>query len=582
MAVTLPTIQYTARDFETIFQFLSDLVQADDAAEGTTYWNDFFEANIGVHIMDMIAGQGDVLSYVANQISREVFLATCQRYASGLKHAKHVGYKPRMRAAASLSLYAIPPFPPDLQTKQFKFFEGIEVAVGDLSFQLPEDVVFEPHLDMGETTAVAASKLIDSAATFVTDGRAPGEAVLNIETGARSEIDTVDSEIQLTLVDDIFTATGESYAVRDVHLALTVSHSEGQDDTFVSDGTAFQIYTTSEAPVVQDSWRVMVNGIEWAEVESLLIAQTTNVYEIGINYEGKLQVRFGDNKGGKIPPNGAMIQVYYRSGGGLEGNVGANTANGAQMTGYIEASPISQPFNNAAKAAGGADEESLEELRYNIPAWVRTVDKAVTKEDYDTLSRTFEDPTYGAIARAVALLRYEPPVPTPLSGPYGNYVDVYTWAYGPGGTFVPPSLGLKQALYRYLRARRVVTVQVCITDGTNLDLDIDLGDILIDERFVLSEVCANVQTAIDDFFTAADFQPGQSFHISDFYNAVDSVGGVNHFQIQSMSAGGAPVSPPADVSAADTELIVKGTITFTCVHPTDTPPTIGPCPAPVP
>lgn len=578
MAVGLPIIQYTARDFETIFTFLSDLVQADDAAEGTSYWNDFFEANIGVHIMDMIAGQGDVLSYVANQVAREAFLATCQRYASGLKHAKHVGYTPRLRASASLTLYAIPPYPPDLQTKQFKFLEGIDIAIGDLTFQLPTATTFNAHLDTGSVTSVAANKLIDSTATFVTDGRAPGEKVLNIITGERSEIDTVDSEIQLTLLDDIFTVTGETYAIRDAHLALTVSHSEGQEDTFISDGSAFQIYTTAEAPVVQGSWTVRVNAIEWDEVESLLIAQTTNVYEIGVNYEGKLQIRFGDNKGGKIPPAGATIQVVYRTGGGLEGNVNANTANGAQMTGYIETSPIQQAFNNDAKATGGADEESLEELRYNIPAWVRTVDKAVTNEDYNTLARTFEDATYGAVARAVALLRYVPPVPTPLSGPYGNYVDVFVWAYGPNDTFVPPSLGLKQALHAYLKARRVVTVQVCITDGTNLVLDIDLGVILVDERYALDATEDAVNAAIDAFFTAADWFPGGSFRLSDFYNAVDSVAGVDHFEIQTMSAGGAPVSPPADVSAADTELIVKGTINFTVAHPSDTPPTVGPCP----
>lgn len=496
MAVTLPYSPYTNRDFESTILFLRDYVQANNPDQ----WSDFFESNIGQNITDMIAIQSDVLSYVANQISREMFLPTCQRYASGLKHAKLVGYPVRGRTAASITLEGKTPFPVEFATTPLRFPAGTSMTLGTLTYELPEQVIVP-----------AGSAAIE----------------------------------------------------------LTLSNSEAQDDTFISDGTAYQTFTTTEAPVLDRSWEVRVNGTVWAQTDSLLLARATYAYTAQLTSNGNLEIQFGDGTSGLIPTAGATIEVTYRTGGGVEGNVAANAANGIQLVGYIGAQQYRITFNNPERATGGAEEETLEELKYNIPAWVRTVDKAITKEDYDTLARTFEDPVYGAVARAVAKLRYEPPVPSPLSGPYGNYIDVFIWAYSADGSFEPPSLGLKQALYQYLRDRRVVTVQCCVTDGAIVPVDVDCGVIVIDERFAIDDVEAAVTQAIEDYFISSAFQPGQSLRIADLYRAVDEVAGVDHFQM---------VTPTTDVNVMDIELIVRGNVTFTIAYPEDVPPTIGPCP----
>ena len=478
MSVKLNYSPYTNRDFEATIAYLREHITDTNPDQ----WSDFFESNIGQNIMDMVAIQSDVLSYTANQISREMFLPTCQRYASALKHAKLVGYHPRGRTASSLYIKAEAPFPPAFATTDLRFAKGTQMSVGGLTFELPEQVV-------------------------ITAGSSTVELVL--------------------------------------------SNSEGQDDIFIADGSSYLTITTDEDPVIEDSWRVMVDGIEWTQATSLLLAQATYAYVAQLSSTGALEIQFGDGTSGLVPPSGAEIRVYYRTGGGVQGNIPSHSIDGTPLIGYLGTTPARITFKNDERATGGADEETIEEMKYNIPAWVRTVDKAITKEDYDTLARTFSDPIYGSVARAVAKLRYEPPVPTPLSGPYGNYVDVFVWSYSADGSFEPASIGLRQALYKYLHDRRVVCVQVCVTTGALMRVDVDLGTVYTDERFLLADVEADIHEAIDNYFVSSAFQPGQALRIADLYHAVDAVQGVDYFQT---------VEPIEDVYVMDIELIIKGEI----------------------
>ena len=64
----------------------------------------------------------------------------------------------------------------------------------------------------GTNTSTATDKLIDSGATFTASVNA-GDVVANTTAGTYSEVVSVDSDIQLTLADDIFTSTSQAYSV---------------------------------------------------------------------------------------------------------------------------------------------------------------------------------------------------------------------------------------------------------------------------------------------------------------------------------------------------------------------------------
>lgn len=65
----------------------------------------------------------------------------------------------------------------------------------------------------GTNTSVSESKLVDSAATFVTGQAQKGDKVLGVLQGITARVVSVDSETELTLDADIFTETGRQYQV---------------------------------------------------------------------------------------------------------------------------------------------------------------------------------------------------------------------------------------------------------------------------------------------------------------------------------------------------------------------------------
>lgn len=64
----------------------------------------------------------------------------------------------------------------------------------------------------GTNTSTATDKLIDSGATFTASVN-EGDVVANTTAGTYSVVETVDSDTQLTLADDIFTSTSQAYSV---------------------------------------------------------------------------------------------------------------------------------------------------------------------------------------------------------------------------------------------------------------------------------------------------------------------------------------------------------------------------------
>ena len=108
---------------------------------------------------------------------------------------------------------------------------------------------------------------------------------------------------------------------------------------------------------------------------------------------------------GAVPPRGAMISMEsYRTGGGPQGNVQKKAIRIVKSAVPYVAEVINhQPTNNGAAA------ESLEDLVIRVPRLLRTQNRAVTAEDFETLAI---DAGGGAIARARCLFPSEKEAPT--------------------------------------------------------------------------------------------------------------------------------------------------------------------------
>ena len=85
---------------------------------------------------------------------------------------------------------------------------------------------------------------------------------------------------------------------------------------------------------------------------------------------------------GAVPPRGASIRMAaYRTGGGRRGNVQRETVRILKS-----AVPYVTQVINLQPALNGADAESLDEAVIRVPSLLRTRDRAVTPEDFETLT----------------------------------------------------------------------------------------------------------------------------------------------------------------------------------------------------
>ena len=89
------------------------------------------------------------------------------------------------------------------------------------------------------------------------------------------------------------------------------------------------------------------------------------------------------------PTVGDKVRVFYRTGGGLDGNLVRDAINTTQL---LTVTPIANPirsihigFENLTEGQGGQDSETSDHAIVYAPLSIRTVEKAVTAEDYDII-----------------------------------------------------------------------------------------------------------------------------------------------------------------------------------------------------
>lgn len=192
---------------------------------------------------------------------------------------------------------------------------------------------------------------------------------------------------------------GSSEMLMTVYEGQTITQNE------TANGEQFFRFTSDQPNVIDEAWTLYVNGVKWDYVDFVeLEIGDTPTYSIEWNGDRSVTVRFGNGTSGRIPPAGSDIEFIYRVGGGVAGNVIAGTLN-ATIQGTQNGSPVSLLITNENTATGGQDRESLEHIRLWGPLNVRTVDKAITGEDYDIEATSFSDPEFGAVSRAKSKLR---------------------------------------------------------------------------------------------------------------------------------------------------------------------------------
>ena len=282
-------------------------------------WTNRDTADFGITLVELFAYMGDVLNYYIDRSANEAFISTASQRDSVLQIARLLGYSPSKAVAATVTLT----------------FSNSTASV----------ITVPAKTQVATSSSTSGTQIIfetDSSVTIPAQvGSIKGTATVTATQGS-----TVYSE-------NIGTSTG----------------------------LINQVWELQKAPLIQNSISIVAGASTFTEVPYLIDYNNYDpVFATYTNATGNSFVLFGDNISGRVPDADAIIYATYRIGGGLTGNVAANSLK-TILTNAVTGLSVT----NILAATGGADEESTDSIRANAPLSLRALNRAVSLADYSAL-----------------------------------------------------------------------------------------------------------------------------------------------------------------------------------------------------
>jgi len=432
--VPLSNLNYANQDFESLkrrlVQFTNERFPDD--------FKDFIESDLGIMLIENWAFIGDMLSFKMDQQVNELFIDTVTELENAFRLSDLVGFDPT------------PPIPAKAQ------------FTASISSVLPSDLIITTPVTT--TVSVAGETL-----TF--------------------ELFPADENGNPIFDEDIRILQGNLSTS-----AVVGVEGNTVNESFVGNAAPNQSLALARSPVLFDSVRVQVDGVEWTEVSFFTDSQPRQEFRVEYNSEFEAFVMFGNNSSGQIPSNGSNIFVSYRVGGGARGNIitGAiNTQLNINLEGFDSVVPTA--FTNFTQATGGFDGDNIEDIRSKLPAFLSSQDRMVSGKDIKTITDQFATANNGKIGKSTAVLRNY--------GCAGNIVDLYVLALKDENDLEEASDTLKLELNEFIDDKKMFTDFICIRDGVVLEVDISI-DVLLDKIFRKNkeEINTKILDRINQFF----------------------------------------------------------------------------------
>jgi Baseplate J-like protein len=333
------SVDYTSKDYYSLREELITRIQ-----DRVPDWTASDPADFGVALVEAFAYLGDVMSYYIDRNANEAFMATATQRSSVLNLSQTYGYIPAGYRQSYSDFTLTNTSGTEVTFPIGTVFSG-DIVIGDIV----QTVYFTTQAE-----AVVQEQIVDTAGTY-TVSASEGRPV--------------------TLVSDNTNTYGEFIGV--------------------SSGTPGMIFELGETPVVDGSIEVYVQDgdvySKWTQVQHLIdYSPTDQVFQVTINENNVVAINFGDGVSGVIPTKYSEVRTKYTVGGGVLGNVNANTITAIHyVPGLSEAETTALgsaiTVTNTA-AIGGSDPETLEQIRISAPLSLRANNRAVTLQDYADLS----------------------------------------------------------------------------------------------------------------------------------------------------------------------------------------------------
>jgi hypothetical protein len=392
----LPQTAFSGLDYDNIIQDVINLVQ--DNPNYNTNWDDFLSSDAGRMLIEIFAYIADQLATRVDWVVNENYLSTATQKRSVMRLLKIIGYNFTLPVAASVVV--------DVTTTSYPgsyyLTEAYDAGVGTLS----------PFaLNVIDTTGVTTTFELLSYDSVLSQ--------YNYKTGVKVEGSTDELNFYegKTYVEDFTTNTDNGYS-----------------------------FTLTNYPIIEDSIRVyFVNGAteeEMLEVTSFLDPEAQNEqdddgddygipYVLEVNEDESVTIETGTiallpNANRRLATNDE-VKVFYRTGGGTSGNIPSQRISTSRtLSVELEAGGdtiVQVSLINDTSGTGGAEGETANHAATYAPLQLRTVNKTVSAEDYDTLLNA-----HNSILTAKVYGNSN--VPSTVFDEYGIYLNPFdVWIY---------------------------------------------------------------------------------------------------------------------------------------------------------
>jgi len=324
--------------------------------------------------------------------------------------------------------------------------------------------------------------------------------------------------------NNLITETGKSDILYDISPRIesiqlnTIPATQGKtiekENFNPSDGRPNQIFNLKNTPVISESQLVSVNNKIYTEVDDFDASGPEDAHYV-FKYETG-EISFGDGVNGFIPPDESNIEVDYRTGGGVIGNVKENSINK-----IIDDNLQGIMAKNSQAASGGSEHEILDETLIRLRKDLKEPYQAVTSNDYEYIAKK----TPGLRVRRAKALSYNEK----------NMVKVIVVPEVPKNMLPNEELseGLIKTVYNHLCKHRLITTQIEVAGAEYVEISVK-ATVKIKPEYETSKVKQNVEEILQEFLHPITGGPdgngwpfGRSVFKSEIYERIDNMESVD-------------------------------------------------------
>ena len=461
----LVSLNYTNQDFWSMKSRLIDLIKEKFADQ----FNDFVESDLAIMLIENWAFIADTLSFKIDQIANEVFIDTVTEVDNAFRLSMLVGFRPT----------------PPIGARSLWSATITNVLETDLVINSPQSIP------------------------------------ITTEDGPKTiELFPADSDNNPIFNQPIIIPAGGFFTS-----GIIGVEGETRTQTQTANGESNQSVSLNFGPVIGKSVRVSVDGVEWNEVLYFTDSQPRKEFRIEYDPDYNAYIMFGNNRAGLVPSSGSTIQIKYRVGGGLSGNIvtGAiELQKNFVVSGFDFRVPVT--FRNYTRGEFGYVGDSIDDIKRKLPPWLRTQNRAVTGDDYETITDQFVTEFNGQIGKSKAVLRNY--------GCAANLIDLYILSLDGEDSLQESSDGLKNELQTEINNKKMITDIVCIRDGVIIEADVAI-DCIVDKfyRKFEDELRVKAERRVNSFFSLNNWDYEKSLRSVDLVKELSDIREIRTFEI---------------------------------------------------